>query len=165
MVRKIRYYQQIAVQKTIEVIASGKPRVLLTLATGTGKTYIAFEIVYRLFESRWSKYGVQKRPRVLFLADEISSSTKPTTSSIHLSVSAFVLMARRYRRNGKVPTNANIFFAIYQAISERKSDEADSENDFSGYFKPSTTKTFLTSSSSTSVTVAVQTSKAVGVIS
>ena len=55
--KKPRFYQQIAVQKSIEAIASGKDRILLTLATGTGKTYIAFQIVYRLFASKWSKDG------------------------------------------------------------------------------------------------------------
>lgn len=66
---KPRFYQQIAVQKTIESIVEGKDRILLTLATGTGKTYIAFQIVYRLFESKWNRSGVDRRPKILFLAD------------------------------------------------------------------------------------------------
>ncbi len=134
--KKPRYYQQIAVQKTIEAIASGKPRVLLTLATGTGKTYIAFQIVYRLFESRWSKNGAQKRPRVLFLADRNILINQAYNEFNPLEKECIRLDGKAIReRNGKVPTNANIFFAIYQAISERKSDEADTENDFSGYFR------------------------------
>ena len=66
---KPRYYQQIAVDKTLEAIANGRDKVLLTLATGTGKTYIAFQIVYRLFEAKWSKKGKARRPKILFLAD------------------------------------------------------------------------------------------------
>jgi len=66
---KPRFYQQIAVQKTIEAIADEKERVLLTLATGTGKTYIAFQIAYRLFQSKWSRDGSDRRPKILFLAD------------------------------------------------------------------------------------------------
>ncbi|NOX14823.1 MAG: DEAD/DEAH box helicase family protein, partial [Epsilonproteobacteria bacterium] len=57
---KPRFYQQIAVQKTIEAIADKKDRVLLTLATGTGKTYIAFQIAYRLFQSKWSRDGSER---------------------------------------------------------------------------------------------------------
>lgn len=134
--KKPRYYQQIAVQKTIEAISQNKPRVLLTLATGTGKTYIAFQIVYRLFESRWSKNGAQKRPRVLFLADRNILINQAYNEFNPLERECIRLDGKAIReRNGKVPTNANIFFAIYQAISERKSDEADTENDFSGYFR------------------------------
>lgn len=134
--KKPRYYQQIAVQKSIEAIANGKPRVLLTLATGTGKTYIAFQIVYRLFESRWSRSGVPKRPRVLFLADRNILINQAINEFNPLEKECVVVNGKEIaKRNGKVPTNANIFFAIYQAISERKSDEADTENDFSGYFK------------------------------
>lgn len=66
---KPRFYQQIAVQKTIESIVNDKHRVLLTLATGTGKTYIAFQIAYRLFQSKWNKDNTNRRPKILFLAD------------------------------------------------------------------------------------------------
>jgi type I restriction enzyme R subunit len=66
---KPRFYQQIAVQKSIEAIANNSDRVLLTLATGTGKTYIAFQIAYRLFQSKWNRDGSDRRPKILFLAD------------------------------------------------------------------------------------------------
>ena len=65
-----RYYQDIAVQRTLEAMANGEDRILLTLATGTGKTAIAFQIAWKLFQSRWNRGGEpSRRPRVLFLAD------------------------------------------------------------------------------------------------
>ena len=68
--KKPRYYQEIAIQKTMEAIAEWKNRILLNLATGTGKTVIAFQICYKLFEAKWSLDGIGKRrPKILFLAD------------------------------------------------------------------------------------------------
>jgi type I restriction enzyme, R subunit len=64
-----RYYQEIAVNKAIEAIADDKPRILLTLATGTGKTFIAFQIVHKLLTVKWNKDNADCSPRILFLAD------------------------------------------------------------------------------------------------
>ena len=65
-----RYYQDIAVERVTEAIAAGKQRILLTLATGTGKTFIAFQIAWKLFQSRWTlSREADRRPRILFLAD------------------------------------------------------------------------------------------------
>ena len=64
-----RYYQENAVNRAIESITAGDNRVLLTLATGTGKTTIAFQTVWKLYQARWSKRRDGRRPRVLFLAD------------------------------------------------------------------------------------------------
>lgn len=134
--KKPRYYQQIAISKAVEAVASGKERVLLTLATGTGKTYIAFQIIYCLFEAKWSKDGKDRRPRVLFLADRNILIDQAYNEFNPIEKECVKVNGVEIRkRNGKVPTNANVFFAIYQAISERRSDEADSENDFSGYFE------------------------------
>jgi type I restriction enzyme R subunit len=67
---KPRYYQELAVTKTMEALADSKDRILLTLATGTGKTFIAFQIVWKLFQSKRSRHEVgARRPRILFLAD------------------------------------------------------------------------------------------------
>ena len=65
-----RYYQDIAVERVLEALAAGRERILLTLATGTGKTFIAFQIAWKLFHVRWSLSGEPtRRPRILFLAD------------------------------------------------------------------------------------------------
>ncbi|MEA3455674.1 MAG: DEAD/DEAH box helicase family protein [Campylobacterota bacterium] len=133
---KPRYYQQIAVDKTLEAIANGKDRVLLTLATGTGKTYIAFQIVYRLFEAKWSREGVERRPKVLFLADRNVLADQAFNTFNPLEKDIVRVNGKEIRkRGGKVPTNANVFFAIYQSIAERKSDEFDEENDVLAYYK------------------------------
>jgi len=133
---KPRYYQQIAVDKTLEAITNGKDKVLLTLATGTGKTYIAFQIVYRLFESKWSKSGASRRPKVLFLADRNVLADQAFNTFNPLEKDIVRVNGKEIKkRGGKVPTNANVFFAIYQSIAERKSDEFDEENDVTAYYK------------------------------
>jgi type I restriction enzyme R subunit len=67
---QLRYYQEIAVKNTLEALANGKERILLTLATGTGKTAIAFQIAWKLFQTRWNlQRNGSRRPRILFLAD------------------------------------------------------------------------------------------------
>lgn len=116
--KKPRYYQEVAIQKTMEAIGDGKNRILLTLATGTGKTVIAFQTAYKLFEARWSLEWVGKRrPRILFLADrnvlvdQAMNTFNPMEKDI-LKINGVEIK----KRGGKVPTNANIFFAIYQAL-------------------------------------------------
>ena len=64
-----RYYQQIAINRTVEAILNGKKRLLLTMATGTGKTVVAFQICWKLWSSRWNRTGEHRRPRILYLAD------------------------------------------------------------------------------------------------
>ena len=133
---KPRYYQQIAIDKTLEAIADGRERILLTLATGTGKTYIAFQIVYRLFMAKWSKDGSSRRPKVLFIADRNVLADQAFNTFNPLEKDIIRVNSKEIKkRGGKVPTNANIFFAIYQSIAERKSDECDAENDVRAYYK------------------------------
>lgn len=64
-----RYYQEIAINRAVQSILQGKRRVLLTLATGTGKTVIAFQVCYKLWNSRWNRTGEYRRPRILYLAE------------------------------------------------------------------------------------------------
>ena len=64
-----RYYQEIAINRAVQRILQGKRRVFLTLATGTGKTVVAFQICWKLWNSRWNRTGDPSRPRILFLAD------------------------------------------------------------------------------------------------
>lgn len=116
--KKPRYYQEIAIQKVMEAIAEDKKRILLTLATGTGKTVIAFQTVYKLFQARWSLEWIGvRRPRILFLADrnvlvdQAMNTFNPLEKDI-LKINGIEIK----KRGGKVPTNANIFFAIYQAL-------------------------------------------------
>lgn len=138
---KPRFYQQIAVQKTIEAIADDKDRVLLTLATGTGKTYIAFQIVYRLFQSKWNRDGRDRRPKILFLADRNVLADQAYNTFNPLEKDIIRLNGKEIKkRGGRVPTNANVFFAIYQSIAENKNrniepSEEDSQDDVTAYYK------------------------------
>lgn len=64
-----RYYQEIAINCAVNAVLQGKKRILLNLATGTGKTYIAFQIIWKLWNSRWNRTGEHRRPKILYLAD------------------------------------------------------------------------------------------------
>ena len=102
----------------MEAIAAEKDRILLTLATGTGKTFIAFQVAWKLFYSRWNltREG-SRRPRILFLADR-----NILANQAYNAFSAFPedAMARispgEIRKKGKVPKNASLFFTIFQTF-------------------------------------------------
>lgn len=115
-----RYYQEIAVNKVMENIADGKKRILLTLATGTGKTFISFQIVHKLLQAKWNLDGESRRPRILFLADRnVLADQAINTFNPYENDLVKIDGEEVKSRNGVVPTNAFIFFAIYQAIAER----------------------------------------------
>jgi len=115
---KPRYYQEIAVQKTLEAIAHGRDRILLTLATGTGKTAIAFQIAWKLFHTRWNlKLDKSRRPRILFLADRNFLADQAYNSFSAFPEDALVrITPDEIKKKGKVPTNGNIFFTIFQTF-------------------------------------------------
>ncbi|MDL2296536.1 DEAD/DEAH box helicase family protein [Bacteroidales bacterium OttesenSCG-928-B11] len=115
---QLRYYQEIAVQKTVEAIAQNKERILLTLATGTGKTAIAFQIAWKLFQTRWNlKRDGSRRPRVLFLADRNILADQAYNSFSAFPEDALVrIKPNEIKKNGKVPTNGSIFFTIFQTF-------------------------------------------------
>jgi len=117
-----RYYQELAVHATTDAIGKGTKRVLLTLATGTGKTFIAFQIVHKLFQSRWNlQQAGSRRPRILFLADRNILADQAINTFNPYENDLIKIDGEEIRkRNGIVPTNAHIFFAIYQAIAERE---------------------------------------------
>jgi type I restriction enzyme R subunit len=72
-----RYYQRIAIDRALEAILKGQRRVLLTLATGTGKTTVAFQISWKLWSAGWNTRGDQRKPRILFLADRNVLTRRP----------------------------------------------------------------------------------------
>jgi len=113
-----RYYQDIAVERVLEAIAAGKSRILLTLATGTGKTFIAFQLAWKLFQSRWnlSREPV-RRPRILFLADRNILANQAYNAFSAFPEDALVRIAPdEIRKKGKVPTNGSLFFTIFQTF-------------------------------------------------
>lgn len=113
-----RYYQENAVNKTLNAIAEDKNRILLTLATGTGKTYISFQIAWKLFQSRWNvQRDKKRRPRILFLADRNILADQAINSFPAFPDDALVRVTpSEIRKRGDVPMNGSIFFAIFQTF-------------------------------------------------
>lgn len=111
-----RYYQEIAINRTVQAILSGRRRSLLTLATGTGKTFVAFQICWRLWEMRWNAAGERRRPKILYLADRNILVDDPKDNR-------FIPFgdARHKIEGGQVVKSRDMYFAIYQAIAQ---DEA-----------------------------------------
>ena len=117
----IRFYQEIAVNRVLERIADGTDRILLTLATGTGKTSIAFQIAWKLFQARWNLSGKPtRRPRILFLADRNTLATQAYNDFTSFAAFSDDALARvkpeDIRKKGKVPKNASVFFTIFQTF-------------------------------------------------
>ncbi|MBQ3313178.1 MAG: DEAD/DEAH box helicase family protein, partial [Prevotella sp.] len=116
-VKQPRYYQETAVRKVLEGIAKGEKRILLTLATGTGKTFIAFQIAYKLFETRWNLRKTNTRPKILFLADRNVLANQAKNDFGGFKDDAMVrIKPGSVAKNGQVPTNGSVFFTIFQTF-------------------------------------------------
>jgi type I restriction enzyme R subunit len=120
--RSPRYYQQIAINRTVEAIAcdEGNNRHLLVMATGTGKTYTAFQIIYRLWKS-----GVKKR--ILFLADRTSLIDQTVRGDFRHFKEAMTVIKHK-----QIDTAYNIYLALYQGLSDN--NDADAYKQFSPEF-------------------------------
>ncbi|MBB3399647.1 type I restriction endonuclease subunit R [Rhizobium sp. BK060] len=116
---ELRYYQHRAITAALDAIAEGDRRILLTLATGTGKTSIAFQIAWKLFQSKWNLSGEPvRRPRILFLADRnILADQAYNAFSAFPNDAVTRIDPDAIRKNrGKVPKNASLFFTIFQTF-------------------------------------------------
>lgn len=124
--KKPRYYQENAVHKVLDNIAEEKDRILLTLATGTGKTYIAFQIAWKLFHTRWNtNRDGNRRPRILFLADRNILADQAFNSFSAFPEDALVrINPSDIKKKGKVPKNGSIFFTIFQTFMSGPNDTA-----------------------------------------
>jgi type I restriction enzyme R subunit len=113
-----RYYQDLAVEGTMEAIADDRQRVLITLATGTGKTFIAFQVAWKLFHSRWNlSREPTRRPRILFLADRNILADQAYNAFSSFPEDALVRIAPAdIRKKGRVPKNGSLFFTIFQTF-------------------------------------------------
>ena len=113
-----RYYQDIAVERVMGAIAANRNRILLTLATGTGKTFIAFQVAWKLFNARWNLSGQPtRRPRILFLADRNILANQAYNNFSAFAEDAMVRIAPSdIRKKGKVPKNGSLFFTIFQTF-------------------------------------------------
>lgn len=134
----IRYYQQIAVERVLERIATGSQRMLLTLATGTGKTSIAFQIAWKLFEARWNLTGEPtRRPRILFLADRnglANQAFNDFNSFAAFEDKALVRIDPEIiRKHGGVPKNGSIFFTIFQTFMSGTDSDGNPAPNFGDY--------------------------------
>jgi type I restriction enzyme, R subunit len=108
-----RYYQQIAINRAVEDILQGKRRMLITMATGTGKTAVAFQICWKLWNARWNRSGEHRRPRILYLADRNILIDQPKDG-----IFAVFGDARCKIESGEVVQSREMYFAIYQALAE-----------------------------------------------
>lgn len=119
-----RYYQDIAIERVLSAIAANQQRILLTLATGTGKTFIAFQIAWKLFHARWNlSREPSRRPRILFLADRNILANQAYNAFSAFAEDALVRIAPdEIRKKGKVPTNGSLFFTIFQTFMCENTD-------------------------------------------
>jgi len=135
-----RYYQHNAINKALEAIADGKDRILLTLATGTGKTFIAFQLAWKLFHSRWTLKAWRnneepsRRPRILFLADRNILADQAYNAFTAFPEDALVRISPdSIRKKGMVPKNGSIFFTIFQTFMSGIDSEGNHSPSFGDY--------------------------------
>jgi type I restriction enzyme R subunit len=138
-----RYYQDIAIARVLAAIADGRDRVLLTLATGTGKTFIAFQLAWKLYHSRWnlldrkSDAEPQRRPRILFLADRNNLADQAYNAFSAFEDAEPGSLVRiapdDIRKKGRVPKNGSIFFTIFQTFMAGPSNDGAPLQSFGEY--------------------------------
>jgi type I restriction enzyme R subunit len=130
-----RYYQDIAIEQVLEAIANDKQRILLTLATGTGKTMIAFQIAWKLFHARWNlSRKPTRQPRILFLADRNILADQGYNAFSSFPEDALVRIAPdSIRKKGRVPTNGSIFFTIFQTFMSGPTKDGEPSPYFGDY--------------------------------
>ena len=119
-----RYYQENAISNVLEAVAENKNRILLTLATGTGKTAIAFQIAWKLFKAKWNIKGDgQRSPRILFLADRNILADQAFNAFNAFEEDALVrIKPTDIKKKGKVPKNGTVFFTIFQTFLSGAND-------------------------------------------
>jgi type I restriction enzyme R subunit len=130
-----RYYQDIAINKALEAVAAGRDRILLTLATGTGKTFIAFQLAWKLFQSRWNiSREPTRRPRILFLADRNILADQAYNAFSAFPEDALVRIdPETIRKRGRVPKNGSIFFTIFQTFMSGRDADGNPAPSFGEY--------------------------------
>lgn len=133
-----RYFKESAVDRVLNSIADGEQRLLLTMATGTGKTSVAFEIAWKLFHTRWNLHrDGSRRPRILFLADRNILANQAFNAFSAFPEDALVrIKPNEIKKGGRVPTNGSIFFTIFQTfMSGPKKEDGTREPYFGQYPK------------------------------
>lgn len=134
-----RYYQHNAINNALEAIAAGRDRILLTLATGTGKTAIAFQVAWKLFHARWSLAArasgePARQPRILFLADRNILANQAFNDFSAFPEDALVRIDPDIiRKRGRVPKNGNVFFTIFQTFMTGRDTDGNQAPNFGDY--------------------------------
>jgi len=136
-----RYYQHTAINKALEAIIAGNDRILLTLATGTGKTFIAFQLAWKLFQSHWNIHAwkndveqSKRRPRILFLADRNILADQAFNAFSAFPKGALVrIKPNEIKKNGQVPTNGSVFFTIFQTFMSGSDEQGNALPHFGQY--------------------------------
>jgi type I restriction enzyme R subunit len=107
-----RYYQQIAINRTVQYVLKGKRRILITLATGTGKTEVAFQIAWKLWNAKWNKTDDGRKPRILFLSDRSILVDDPKDKTFIPFGDA------RHKIDGEAIKSREVYFSLYQSIAK-----------------------------------------------
>ena len=130
-----RYYQHNAIQHVLEAIAEGRDRILLTMATGTGKTLVAFQLTWKLFQSRWNlSRQPTRRPRILFLADRNILANQAYNAFSAFPDDALVRIDPEIiQKRGRVPKNGSVFFTIFQTFMAGKDEAGNPIPNFGDY--------------------------------
>ncbi len=116
--REPRYYQEIAINNVLSAVAKQRNRLLLTMATGTGKTYTAFQICWKLTQTKWNTKGINRAPRILFIADRNILANQAINDFNQFPEDAMCRITPKElkKNNYKVPTARNIYFTIFQTM-------------------------------------------------
>ncbi|MBR5716511.1 MAG: DEAD/DEAH box helicase family protein [Bacteroidales bacterium] len=116
--RQPRYYQEIAIKNVLEAVAKQRNRILLTMATGTGKTYTAFQICWKLTQTKWTNKGVERAPRILFISDRNILANQAINDFDQFPEDSMCrITPKELRKNNyRVPTARNLYFTIFQTM-------------------------------------------------
>ena len=118
--REPRYYQEIAIDKVLTAVANNHQRILLTMATGTGKTYTAFQICWKLYETNWNNRGTDQKPRILFISDRNILANQAKNDFEQFPEDAMERVTPELihdkKHNGKLPTARHLYFTIFQTV-------------------------------------------------
>lgn len=120
-VKEPRYYQRTAINRAVQAILAGDKRLLLTLATGTGKTFVSMQIVWKLWQSHWR---AGRKPRILYLADRNVLVDQPIEREFKPAFGEGPI----WKLHGEAKAGREVYFALYQSL-------ADSGEDFNGIFR------------------------------
>lgn len=118
--REPRYYQEIAIDKVLSAVAMGQKRILLTMATGTGKTYTAFQICWKLYETNWNNRGTEHKPRILFISDRNILANQAKNDFEQFPEDAMERVTPELihdkKHNDRLPTARHLYFTIFQTV-------------------------------------------------